>query len=68
MAIDKDVEYTEDVPLEELIKACGEWFEALIARGNGDDDNWEVRGKDTRYNASTPEEATAKLWLALNTK
>lgn len=56
--------------LSELIEACGENFSSLIHRAvywsakavlNGNDDGIWVDG-------STPEEAVAKLWLALNKK
>ena len=55
--------------LSELIEACGEGFESLIRTKTKDDYTWSARG----YNYPTdgykaPEEAVAKLWLALNKK
>lgn len=51
--------------LSELIEACGDGLESIIQRGNGEGDNWEVRSKQKRFNATTLEEAVAKLWLEL---
>ena len=62
--------------LKELIKACGERFYELayLGRDNKDIEVWQ--GKDLQqkdglwqmYRGSTPEEAVAKLWLALKNK
>ena len=58
--------------LSELIEACGEKFDSLIKYESGwcagiyhtRTDSWAKRyGK-----GSTPEEAVAKLWIALNKK
>lgn len=55
-------------PLSELIKGCGDLFFQLT-KGSGD--LWYAEG-DTedypKYTAFTPEDAVAKLWLAINTK
>jgi len=61
-------DYFTGLSLSELIEACGENLESIIQRGNGEGDNWETRSKTTRYNATTIEEAVARLWLALNKK
>jgi hypothetical protein len=57
--------------LEELIEACGDKFEVL----NRDDDGWYCNNivlpehaHEPFYSGSTPIEAVARLWLALNTK
>ena len=54
--------------LSELIEACGIKFDRL----DRDKSIWEVRGGvnycDIKTEAKTPEEAVAKLWLALNQK
>jgi len=50
--------------LSELIEACGDEIESIIQRRNGVGDNWEVRSKNERFNASSIEEAVANLWLA----
>lgn len=55
--------------LSQLIEECGDKFHCLLARGNGEGDNWEARSEGQfgdRVNASTPEEAVANLWLELN--
>lgn len=52
--------------LEELIQACGESFGSLYQSDNG----W-IADKgihQLKQDASTPSEAVAKLWLALNKK
>lgn len=57
--------------LSELIEACGDKFHALLARGNGGDDNWEARSEGqfgSRVTGSTPEEAVASLYLKLHEK
>lgn len=54
--------------LEELIDACGDNLESVIQRGNGDGDNWEVRSKVSRFNATSLVEAVAQLWLAFHKK
>ena len=57
--------------LTELIEACGERFESLNRHGEG---AWGAEGWPTDNTTpllvvgSTPEEAVAKLWLALNGK
>ena len=58
--------------LSELIEACGDDFEGLTKVDK--QNNWWVdrRGNwpdgEAIYGGSTPEEAVAKLWLALNKK
>lgn len=65
--------YTDDEiylypTLSELIKACGHLFFQLT-KGSGE--LWYAEG-DTeeypKYTAFSPEEAVAKLWLAINNK
>jgi len=54
--------------LEELIKACGDDFNSLVLR-NRDEKCWGATGRfgcDVR--GKTPEEATARLWLALTSR
>ncbi len=58
--------------LSEIIEACGDRFDYLIRRKTG---GWAVHswdGGDTYGNTvglgSTPEEAVANLWIALNKK
>jgi hypothetical protein len=52
--------------LEELIEACGEDFKSLIYSRLSK--NWECcnAGYARSYFGSTPTEAVARLWLALN--
>lgn len=59
--------------LSELIEACGDLFQVLWKRSDG----WITKcwsgGDDKMFNfhealGSTPEEAVAKLWLAINKK
>lgn len=53
--------------LSELIEACGEKFFSLSRHANVWQTNWrDGFGGDTA--GSTPEEAVARLWLALNNK
>jgi hypothetical protein len=54
--------------LSELIEACGDDFHQLLHITSND--LWFAEGFDTRQRetGSTPEEAVAKLWLALNGK
>lgn len=54
--------------LSELIAACGNGFYGLARADDGSE--WKVFGKDisSHYVGNTPEEAVAKLWLALNAK
>ena len=57
--------------LHELIEAIGdEWFDSLHCTNGGD---WVAYGGDKKgqgddASGSTPEEAVAKLWLAINQK
>jgi hypothetical protein len=57
--------------LSELIEACGEQFWMLEAR-NLEEGNWHANGYRTAKiegaHGSSPEEAVARLWLALNKK
>lgn len=50
--------------LSELIEACVD-FQSLIKRSSIE---FEARGSDDRCLGLTPEEAVARLWLALNKK
>jgi hypothetical protein len=63
--------------LSELIEACGDMFGQLVKydpdKGQrwiaiGEYPRWETNGESRveRIEAATPEEAVAKLWLALN--
>ena len=53
--------------LSELIEACGEGFNDL--NHSGGHRNWYARsGVSIIVSGKTPEEAVAKLWLALNKK
>ena len=49
--------------LSELITACGIDFFQLRQT----DHDWMVLGNGTQYFGKTPEEAVARLWIALNT-
>jgi len=58
--------------LSELIEACGEEFYELARLGN---DVWQMKALSESekqlplmYRGKTPEEAVARLWLALNKK
>ena len=68
--LDKLVVRREDfayVPtLEELIEACGNRFEFLANNAQ----NWRARADNSivEGEGSTPIEAVARLWLALNRK
>lgn len=69
---------TKKPTLSELIEACGEEFDALFS--GWEDIHKGYRDKDKQWRAdatnrtgyscagSTPEEAVARLWLALNVK
>jgi hypothetical protein len=58
--------------LSELIEACGDKFNNLYKSPSG----WEAKGRQEKYDdpisdqmicgGQTPEEAVARLWLALN--
>ena len=68
-------EYTNVVYLHELIEACGEEFLALSqgTRLKTGEQTWAAEGEDEPLEpivvfGNTPEEAVAKLWLALNKK
>jgi hypothetical protein len=56
--------------LEELIEACGEQFGALEQWHSMTNhrDKWTafVSNREESYSRSTPKEAVARLWLALN--
>jgi len=55
--------------LSELIEACGDEFESLSLHPYYDGDIYMVFGRNTLgFNGSTPEEAVANLYLALNKK
>jgi hypothetical protein len=53
--------------LEELIEACGDHFFTLELR-NGGYKRWEAHEAyyNNHHDGSTPTEAVARLWLALN--
>lgn len=51
--------------LSELVRACGPRFDMLALRSAGEG-AWEARGEDISSHGTTPEEAVARLWLALN--
>lgn len=61
--------FVYDPTLSELIDACGEHFFALSApierKGY---ENWVASGGTKMQKGPTPEEAVAKLYLALNEK
>ena len=67
----KGTEFYAMPMLADLIRACGNEFEALSKRG---EDQWLAMAKVELPNRSpggfgkTPEEAVAKLWLALHHK
>lgn len=56
--------------LPELIEACGDDFEKIERMTIGGVNKWYVEGgnddSDIETSGSTPEEAVARLWLALN--
>ena len=64
------------IPLDELIEACGEQKSLGLERNYGgmwtaykDTQLWnDVDGYKYQARGTTPEEAVAKLWLALNKK
>ena len=66
------VGYVQSPQLGELIEACGDRFGSLY-RFN-DDPEWYAYRAGTRtkehgeFDGKTPEEAVARLWLALNKK
>jgi hypothetical protein len=53
---------------DELIEELGDNLESMIRRGNGTGDDWEVRSKTDRYNASSLIEALAELYCAIHKK
>ena len=62
-----------DIDLSELIEACGDKFDALgKCKDDGVSrivDGWIAVDEDNKRRwGKTPEEAVAKLWLALNKK
>lgn len=69
---DHEKEYVFHPTLSELIEACGETLQSLYNCGSA---GWEAIREDDKYGdskgfekGSTPEEAVARLWLALNPK
>lgn len=71
-----DCQIVELPTLSELIEACGEHFVAVQRARNGEGGVWRATGNDEPKNypdwgysmgGSNPEEAVAKLWLALHT-
>ena len=66
-----------DIPLNELIEACGDRFEELIRIGHGIKPKWSAVSYSCEEcnwqemetgRGATAEEAVANLWLALNKK
>lgn len=55
-----------DPTLEELLEECAEDLESLIHRGNNEGDEWEVRSKNIRLNATSIKEALIHLYIALH--
>lgn len=74
MTIGEPKEYTGDgsyIPtLSELVEACGEQLDILQRHGNMWDAVSFSLKPDEQFDTyfSTPEEAVARLWLALNKK
>ncbi len=58
------------ITLEELIEACGNKFGDLTLINTGTGDCWFANsyGLPAKTASTTPTEAVAKLWLALNKK
>jgi len=54
--------------LSELIEACGEGFHYLNRNIQSAGRAWFAGGERVTFDGSTPEEAVARLWLALNKK
>jgi hypothetical protein len=58
--------------LSELIEACGEMFGSLVKSTHFGATMWLAHSRNARpaktEGGSTPEEAVARLWLALNKK
>ncbi len=74
-AFGSGLEYCYHPDLSELIEACGQRFdEVRPLRMAGQISSWQALGVDENLyhsnhgNGSTPEEAVARLWLALNKK
>lgn len=72
-----DGEYFLQPVLDVLIEACGDGFTVLERTGDwftkeyGEDRRWmttQDRNWKKQHTGKTPEEAVAKLWLALNEK
>ena len=68
----KDAGYTGEFDLAPLVEACGDGFNSL-ERGEDEDGNdyWLARrwgDNAVDGSGSSPEEAVAMLWLALNKK
>lgn len=66
------VDVREDITLSELIEACGDKFESLtqfyIASPERLTTYWFAKLDNIEQRGTTPEEAVARLWLALNEK
>lgn len=68
---DPSDQYVKRVTLSELIEACGERFKSLWRHSGG---TWTAEygtrriAPRRRCDGPTPEEAVARLWLALNKK
>lgn len=67
----EEAEYAYPPTLSELIESCGDGFGKLV-KGRGEYNNqWHIYSEENfGYDMwfKTPEEAVAKLWLALNKK
>lgn len=58
-------EFVYDPTLSELIEACGDRFYSLVRKKSGGT-YYASDGGEWILPSETPEEAVAKLWLALN--
>ena len=64
-----DGELVKIPQLSELIEACGERFKGLTRHSKDEVIQWgATNGEDCLRFGPTPEEAVARLWLALNKK
>lgn len=60
-----DKEYQGLPTLSELIEACGDGWKFQLTRAI---EGWHCKMRGCEGNGQSPEEAVAKLWLALNSK
>lgn len=69
-----DAEWFYIPTLSELIEACGDWFDGLMNQHTAEPERrWvamesRYRSLDECHFGTTPEEAVARLWLAINRK